>query len=130
DACSVKPLRGGAGKQHRVAAPWPIALRAAQTRFHGVASDVAERGDQVHIVLDAFRAIAALEHVADGSMPRVEFLRVRRVEALHALAEIRMWGLYEQVHVIVHQAIGKTSPATAANDATKRLQIDAAIPVV
>jgi hypothetical protein len=60
-------------------------------------------------------------------VPSVKSLGVNPVELAHAQRKIRLWGLHQQVIVVIHQAVGITEPAVASDNvgesANKQLSI-------
>jgi len=63
-------------------------------------------------------------------VPPVDFAREAPMQALHALAEIRLGRLDHQVDVVVHQAVAQTAPPLRAYDALEKREIPAPIHVV
>jgi hypothetical protein len=80
--------------------------------------------------LDHLRPVAPAEEVVDPSVALVEGARVAAVQVPHALVEVGLGGLDDQVEVVPHQAADVHAPVVAALDAAEDVEEDPAILVV
>jgi hypothetical protein len=62
------------------------------------------------VVGDRARLEAALEEVADPSVPAVEGRCVETIQALHPVRERRLPALDHEVEVVAHEAVGVAAP--------------------
>src|SRR5687768_2802258 len=66
-----------------------------------------------------------------GSLvPIVEPAAVLSVEPLHPSAEVRLWRLDQEMHVVVHQAVGQTAPSRSSASPSEQVEVDPPIAVV
>jgi hypothetical protein len=84
----------------------------------------------VQLVADEPRVEPLLEQMPDTAMPRIEQLRVRRIQPLHPLRELLQVSADEQVKVIRHQAVQKARPLELTGDAPQAHEEAAAVAVV
>ncbi len=95
-----------------------------------VGEDVFEGPLVLPFGLDHSGPEAAPEDVVLPAVPLVEGAGVLAVQVPHALGEVRLRRLDEQVVVVAEQAAGVQAPAVASSYVTKKLVEDGAIPVV
>src|SRR3954468_6292075 len=76
------------------------------------------------------RPEGALEEVAVAAMPAVEGLGVLELQAMHALPEIRLRRLHEQVNVVRHEAVREADPAEPQDDHGEQPDVAAVVIVV
>jgi hypothetical protein len=81
-------------------------------------------------VLDHLRPVAAAEEVVDASVTLVEGAGVAAVQVAHALVEVRLWSLDDQVEVIPHDAADMHAPAVAPRDSAEEVEEQGAVLVV
>jgi hypothetical protein len=113
-----------------MAAPAPVLGALAEGGAHRVRRDVRDGRPELLVGLDPDRPVATLKEVPVAIVALVEDLRVRAVEPLHPAREIRVRGLDQQVHVVVHQAIAEAAPLVAVDHAAQEGQVGAAVAIV
>jgi hypothetical protein len=96
----------------------------------GVPDDVLAGRVVLVVALDQLRPVAAAENVVDASVPLVEGSGVAAVQVAHALVEVGLRRLDEEVVVVAHQAADLHLPAVAALDAAEDVEEDDAVVVV
>jgi hypothetical protein len=65
-----------------------------------------------------------------AAMASIEGLRIASLETLHSGAEVRLWGLEKKMNVVVHQAVGETSPPLSDDDLFEHPQINPSVDLV
>jgi hypothetical protein len=96
----------------------------------GVLGDVLDRGLVLILALDELRPEAPAEDVVDASVALVESARVPAVEVTHAVGEVRLGRLDEQVIVVAHQAARVKAPTIALHHAVQETDEEGAVIVV
>jgi hypothetical protein len=91
---------------------------------------VLQRRVELLLALDRLRVETLAEDVVAAPVDGVEGARVLAVEIPHALGEVRLGRLDDQVVVRAHQAPRVEAPPVAADDAAQLVQEDAAVVVV
>jgi hypothetical protein len=81
-------------------------------------------------VLDHFGPVAPPEDVVDSPVAVVESAGVAAVQVSHALVEVRLGRLHDEVEVVPHQAARVRLPAIALLDATEKAEQEPAVLVV
>jgi len=84
----------------------------------------------MQVAADKPRVEALLEQVPDAAVPRVELLRVWRIQPLHAFRELLKVSTHEQVKVIRHQAVQEARPLELTGDAPQPEEEAATVAVV
>jgi len=64
----------------------------------------------------------SLKDVPNPIMPTIEALGVHPVQMSHPTGQIGIGSLDEQMVVVLHQAVGVTSPVESSNDVPENLQ--------
>jgi hypothetical protein len=95
-----------------------------------VLDDVFDRGVVLFLVLDLLRPEAPAEDVVDAAVAFVEAACVAAVEVAHAVREVRLRRLNEQVIVVAHEAANVDAPAVATDDAVQDVDEEDAVAVV
>jgi hypothetical protein len=94
----------------------------------GVLDDVLERVAVLLLGFDHLRPEALAEDMVLAAVPRVEGASVLAVEVAHAVGEVRLRGLDEQVVMVAHEAADVEPPAVSAQHTPEDL--DEGAPVV
>jgi hypothetical protein len=110
--------------------PRPVRREASKTGPDGVLEDVLEDGEVVLVALDHARAEAAAEDVVAEAVALVEPARVGAVQVAHAVGEVRLGCLEDEVVVRSEQAVGVEAPAVAPDHPPKQVEEDLAIAVL
>lgn len=126
----VQPVGCGVVDDVRTRAPSPVLGRLREPGGDGVPRDVADGDGQVRVVSDGGRAVAAAEEVSGPAVPSIELLGVRAVKLSHAVPEIGLTRLDEQMDVVVHQAVGETPPPLVLRDALEESEVSEPVEVV
>ncbi len=87
----------------------------------GVLDDVLERVAVLLLGFDHLRPEALAEDMVLAAVPRVEDAGVLAVEVAHAVGQVRLRGLDEQVVVVAHEAANVEPPAVPAQDTAEDL---------
>src|SRR5438094_1656835 len=110
--------------------PPPVLGPVDEAVMDGVPDDVLAGRVVLVVALDQLRPVAAAENVVDASVPLVEGSSVAAVQVAHALVEVGLRRLDEEVVVVAHQAADLHLPAVAALDAAEDVEEDDAVVVV
>jgi hypothetical protein len=95
-----------------------------------VSDDVLESRAVLLLALDHFRPVAPAEEVVDAPVALVEGAGVAAVQVAHALVEVRLGRLEQEVVVVPHQAADVHQPAVAALDPAQNVEEDDPVVVV
>ncbi|MDQ5821450.1 MAG: hypothetical protein M3540_08425 [Actinomycetota bacterium] len=79
------------------------------------------------VILDESRRVAPPEDVVAATVPLVEGLGVPAVQVAHALVEIRLEGLDDEVVVVVHQAVPVDAPPVPLGDPGEKVDEEDAV---
>jgi hypothetical protein len=109
--------------------PRPLRDGAADAGADRVLEHVAADPEVVVLRLDHLRPEPSLEDVARLVVPVVERHRVDAVEVVHALRDVRVRRLHDQVVVGRHQAVGVDRPPAPAGDLAEESQKELAVVV-
>ena len=110
----VQPRRRSYAAQHGVvAAPRPVLGQVADACPHGVEHHVASQFQQVRLALHDDGLESALKNVTDPVVRAVVPLGIDAVELAHTGAQVAVDGLYNDMKVVVHQAVGVAEPVMA-----------------
>jgi len=90
-----------------IATPLPYRRLLTQTGPHRVVCDVTAGGQQVGVVADQLGHEPIAKQVRASPMRCVESLRVATVQLLHRSGKARVRSYYDQVVMVVHQAVRK-----------------------
>jgi hypothetical protein len=110
--------------------PAPVLRPADEAVVDGVLDDVLERRAVLLLGLDHLRPVAPAEEVVLSSVPLVEGPGVTAVQVPHALVEVRLGCLNEEVVVVPHQAADVHPPPVATLDPAEDVQEDDPVLVV
>lgn len=90
-----------------ITTPLPCRRLLTQTGPNWVVCDVTAGGQQIGVVVDQLGHEPVTKQVRTPLVNRVESLRVAAVKLLHHSGKARVRSYYDQVVVVVHQAVRK-----------------------
>jgi hypothetical protein len=121
----------GCGRDRQpMARPRPLLGPFAKAGLDRVSGDVAHHPQQLPVVADLLRPVAALEQVPVQGMAPVEADGVDPVQVAHALVEVGIWRLDQEVVVVAHQAVAVAEPAVAAAGLGQEREVGTTIAIV
>jgi hypothetical protein len=85
---------------------------------------------QLRVAFHRSRPEPPLKEMALPAIAAVEGLRIQTVHPAHARAEIGLWRLDQQVHVVAHEAVRQTPPPLSPDSLREQLEIELPIGVV
>lgn len=105
-----------------VAAPFPESRSIDHLRPNGIKDNIPAHFEQVAVFLDQDGLVPPLEQMPGPAVRLIEELRVHTVQLAHAESQVAVRSLYEQMIMIVHQAVGVADPVIAFVDVLKRVE--------
>ena len=112
-----------------MAAPRPTRRLAAQPGADRVRGDVRGRRRNLARIPEPDGAVAALEQMPAATVAVVELLRIGPVESPHPDIQVRLGCLEQQMHVVVHKAVGEAEPRVPLHRDAQQPQVLAPVPV-
>jgi len=88
-------------------------VRYYHPRPHGVQDHVPAEFEEVAFLIDEDGLEAALKEMAGLVVPAVVSLGIDAVELAHTHGEIGVWGLDQEVAMIVHETVGMAKPVVS-----------------
>ena len=89
---------------------------------HRVQHHISGELQEVALLFYQYGLISALEEVSDPAVPAVEDLGVHSVQLPHASGEICLRGFYDEVVVVIHEAVGMADPVESIYHVSKDIE--------
>ena len=116
--------------QHQaITAPRPVFWHVAHTCPHRVENDIPRQLQQIRLALHNNSFKPALKNMTHPVMTAVVPLGVNAVKLPHTCAEVCVNGFYNDMKVVVHQAISMAKPVEPGADFTQQINPTLAISI-
>jgi hypothetical protein len=108
--------------ERRITPPEPFTRVDAQASVHWIQGEVARELDEVPSALDEDRVESSLKEVSVDDVSVIERLCVCAVQLLHALGQVRLQRLEDEVVMVGHEAVAMAEPPPTLNDCLEQFE--------